>query len=131
MRILIVSALMLISAIAVANHNRGHVDVKIGDLSEKGQYGQQVFNQNCAACHGVNAQGTQSGPPLIHSIYNPGHHSNEAFYRAIKNGVQQHHWPYGNMPSQPQVGFMEMTALLVFIRETQKYNGIKTQEHKM
>ena len=125
------SLLWLISPVLQADHFSGHVDVKVGTLSDRAQLGQTVFNNNCAACHGQNAAGTRQGPPLIHNLYNPGHHGNDAFYSAIKKGVRQHHWPYGNMPPQKQVGFFEMSALLVFIRELQEQNGIVFQEHKM
>ena len=36
--------------------------------------GREIFNENCAKCHGENAIGTNQGPPLLHNIYNPGHH---------------------------------------------------------
>ena len=36
--------------------------------------GEQVFNANCAVCHGENAAGRfGSGPPLVHKIYEPSH----------------------------------------------------------
>lgn len=116
---------------ALADHKSNHVDVVVGGLSEKAETGQLVFNQSCASCHGLNGEGSDAGPPLIHPIYNPGHHSNKAFYRAVTRGVQQHHWPFGNMPPQPQVGFSEMTYILSFIREVQTLNGIETEAHRM
>ena len=120
-----------VSISAYANHESGHVDVEVGPLTPRAAAGQVSFNQFCAACHGVNGQGTKVGPPLIHVIYNPGHHDNVSFMRAVKNGVQQHHWPYGNMPPQPQVGFSDMANIIAFIREIQEQNGIHQQEHKM
>jgi cytochrome c len=124
-------AILLFSTTSLADHNPGHVDVKIGQLSARAQFGQKVFNKNCGGCHGINGQGTQKGPPLIHDIYNPGHHPNEAFYRAVEEGVRQHHWPYGNMPPQKQVSFMDMTGILAFIREVQVENGIVKHPHVM
>ncbi|AJQ97460.1 c-type cytochrome [Gynuella sunshinyii] len=120
-----------VSMTAYADHETGHVDVKIGPLTPRAAAGQVTFNQYCAACHGVNGQGTKVGPPLIHDIYNPGHHDNASFMRAVKNGVQQHHWPYGNMPPQPQTGFTDMTNLMAFIREVQEQNGIYRKAHTM
>ena len=121
----------LISTSVVALHFDGHVDVKVGPLSPRSLAGQQVFNKKCAACHGQNGAGTRKGPPLIHDIYNPGHHGNGSFARAVTKGVQQHHWPYGNMPAQPDVGFSEMAGIVSFIRDVQKHNGIETKAHKM
>jgi mono/diheme cytochrome c family protein len=116
---------------AYAGHSKSHVNVEVGDLSAKGSKGQVVFNSNCAACHGVNAAGGAGGPPLIHSIYNPGHHSNKSFVSAVRNGVRQHHWNFGDMPPQRQVAFGDMVFLMNFIREVQEQNGIKTMAHKM
>ena len=39
--------------------------------------GALVFNNSCAICHGVDAKGGPTGPPLVHSIYSPGHHGNQ------------------------------------------------------
>lgn len=130
------TVILLLTTFTLANplyaaHNISHVDVKVGDLSVIASKGQMVFNTNCAQCHGVDAAGGVGGPPLIHNIYNPGHHANEAFIRAVRNGVRQHHWQFGDMPSQPQVAFGDMVFLLKFIREVQQQNGIKTMAHKM
>ena len=130
------TVILLLTTFTLANplyaaHNISHVDVKVGDLSVIASKGQMVFNTNCAQCHGVDAAGGVGGPPLIHNIYNPGHHANEAFIRAVRNGVRQHHWQFGDMPSQPQVAFGDMVFLLKFIREVQQQNGIKTIAHKM
>lgn len=65
------------------------------NLSQEAGKGHVAFTENCAACHGTTGQGTDQGPPLIHDIYNPGHHGDVAFYRAARFGVRAHHWPYG------------------------------------
>jgi mono/diheme cytochrome c family protein len=116
---------------ATAEHFRGHVDVTVGQLSDRAVSGQKTFNENCADCHGVNGAGTNVGPPLIHDIYNPGHHSNESFNRAVTNGVQQHHWPYGDMPPQKHIRFVDMIDILTFVREVQQQNGITYRKHRM
>jgi cytochrome c2 len=120
-----------VAASVFADHNRAHVDVQIGVLSPRAAAGQVTFNNNCAACHGVNGQGSRVGPPLIHDIYNPGHHDAASFSRAVLKGVQQHHWQFGNMPPQPQIGFSAVSNIMAFIREVQHTNGIQRQEHKM
>jgi cytochrome c2 len=115
---------ILIAPTIAADDKPNHVDVVVEGLSEKAQAGQRMFNQTCASCHGLNAEGSEAGPPLIHSIYNAGHHSNKAFYRAVTQGSQQHHWSFGDMPPQPTVGFTQMTFILAFIREVQLINDI-------
>lgn len=107
------------------------VTVKVPELSPLAQKGKIAFDQVCVACHGVNASGTDKGPPFINEIYNPGHHSDEAFFMAAKYGVRQHHWPYGNMPPQPQVSEEDVTAIVQYVRELQRANGIKYKRHMM
>ncbi|MFT5721325.1 MAG: mono/diheme cytochrome c family protein [Motiliproteus sp.] len=131
-RVVLLALISTLSAAPVwAEHFNGHVDVNVGALSSRAAAGQQVFNKECGSCHGLNGAGTREGPPLIHDIYNPGHHGNRSFSSAVTRGVQQHHWPYGNMPAQPDVGFSDMAGIVAFIREVQKHNGIVKKAHKM
>ena len=107
------------------------IAVKVPELSAQAGRGKIAFDANCAACHGANAAGTGNGPPLVHNIYNPGHHADEAFFRAAKYGVRAHHWPYGNMPPQPQVSPNQVTAIVRYVRELQAANGIGDRPHQM
>ena len=93
--------------------------------------GRILFQRNCAACHGENAAGTGRGPPLVHDLYNPGHHSDDAFVAAAQMGVRSHHWPYGNMPPQTQVSEAQVRAIARYVRELQAANGIATRPHNM
>lgn len=86
--------------------------------------GKEYFENDCAACHGQNGIGTENGPPLVHKIYEPGHHSDQSFYRAVSVGVRQHHWSFGNMPARPDVSQDEVTAIIKYVRELQRANGI-------
>lgn len=107
------------------------VDVKVPDLSTLALGGKTAFEANCAACHGLNAAGTEKGPPLVHDIYNPGHHADGAFFLAAKLGVRQHHWPYGDMPPQHQVTEPQVAAIVQYVRELQVANGIGYRPHRM
>jgi mono/diheme cytochrome c family protein len=106
-------------------------EIMVPSLSEPAQRGQVAFNANCAGCHGANGAGSDKGPPLIHDIYNPGHHGDVAFVRAARLGTRQHHWPYGDMPAQPQVSDREIEAIIYFVREVQRANGIVYKPHNM
>jgi cytochrome c2 len=86
--------------------------------------GKLLFLENCAVCHGVDVKGTETGPPLIHKVYHPGHHADGAFYLAVKFGVRQHHWKFGNMPPVKGVDQNMTTAIIKFIRHLQKEAGI-------
>lgn len=107
------------------------VDVRVPDLSGAAQAGKAAYDANCAQCHGPNASGTDQGPPLIHDIYNPGHHADGAFLVAAKRGVRRHHWPYGDMPAQPQVSDSQIAAIVKYVRELQVANGITYKPHRM
>lgn len=104
---------------------RPTVEVKLpSSYSAAAQDGMILFNRECAECHGENAAGTESGPPLVHRIYEPGHHGDAAFYVAARNGVRAHHWNFGNMPPRPDVTEPEMAAIVTYVRELQQANGI-------
>ncbi len=107
------------------------VAVAVPQLSEIALKGKQAFDSVCADCHGANAAGTDKGPPLVHDIYNPGHHPDEAFLVAARFGVRQHHWPYGNMPAQPQMSQDEVVTIIKYVRELQAANGITYRPHTM
>ena len=100
------------------------VAVVVPDLSENARTGEQVFNANCALCHGPNASGTGLGPPLVHKIYEPGHHQDFSIQSAVRNGVPAHHWQFGNMLPVPTVADEDIPNIICYIRELQRANGI-------
>ena len=94
-------------------------------LSAEGRACQQGFAENCATCHGINAEGKAGlAPPLVHKIYEPGHHSDMAFVMAARSGVRAHHWPFGEMAPVPEVTDVELAPIIRFVREVQVANGI-------
>jgi cytochrome c len=111
---------------AISLENGALVDVRLPEaLSQNASMGKLGYDAKCVACHGVNAAG-QAGvaPPLIHIIYEPSHHGDEAFQRAAAMGVQGHHWPFGNMPPVEGVTRADVTTIIAYIRELQRANGI-------
>lgn len=107
------------------------VEVAEPELSALAAKGKSLFEATCATCHGMSASGTDKGPPLVHDIYNPGHHADLAFFSAAKFGVRQHHWRYGDMPPQPQVSEDQVAAIVRYVREVQVANGIRYRPHHM
>lgn len=107
------------------------VAVTVPELSAVAARGKAAFDANCAQCHGPNGIGSEQGPPLVHDIYNPGHHGDAAFFFAVAQGVRQHHWPYGDMPPQPQVSERQTAAIVRYVRELQEANGITYRPHRM
>ena len=89
------------------------------------QTGETTFNTNCAACHGKQAVGTDHGPPLVHKVYEPNHHGDQAFQRAAANGVQAHHWQFGNMPKIEAVTPADVDQVVKYVRWLQRQAGIQ------
>lgn len=87
--------------------------------------GRALYAKNCSSCHGLMMNGTLQGPPLNHKIYEPGHHADLAFYRAVKEGSSAHHWTFGDMPAQPQVAPTEVAHIIAYVRERQQRSGIR------
>lgn len=88
--------------------------------------GMKTFQNKCSACHGKWGEGVaDKGPPLVHRFYEPSHHGDEAFYRAVKNGTKQHHWKFGDMPPVPDISRKQTSNIVRFIRWWQQQHGIK------
>jgi len=87
--------------------------------------GARIFAAKCAGCHGPEASGSDKGPPLVHRIYEPGHHGDDAFFRAVLQGVRAHHWPFGDMPPVPGVTTEQIGHIVGYVRMLQAKAGIK------
>ena len=97
-----------------------------GSLSARAQTGRKIYDANCASCHGRNAAGQVGvAPPLVHIIYEPGHHGDESFQRAVARGVRAHHWRFGNMPPVEGLTRRDAAAVIAYVRELQRANGIR------
>lgn len=98
--------------------------IKDPTLTAIAKQGKLVFDKFCAQCHGVDAAGTDKGPPLVHKIYEPSHHGDGSFVRAIKQGVRPHHWQFGAMPPAEGLPDDFIPFVIQYVREMQKANGI-------
>ncbi|MDE4176670.1 c-type cytochrome [Phaeobacter sp. PT47_59] len=102
------------------------VTVQVPPLQGNAVIGQQIFAKRCSACHGENAAGKEgAGPPLIHVIYEPNHHADEAFQRAVAMGVRSHHWRFGDMPPVEGLTRGDVAMVTAYIRDVQRANGIQ------
>ena len=101
------------------------VAVQVPAIEGNAAIGKRIFDSACAACHGADAAGTTGiAPPLVHKIYEPSHHGDEAFQRAAANGVKAHHWKFGDMPPVSGLTRGDVTMIITYIRELQRANGI-------
>lgn len=95
-------------------------------LSARALAGQKTWEAHCASCHGRNAAGQEGlAPPLVHIIYEPGHHGDESFQRAVALGVRAHHWPFGDMPPVEGLSRSDVAEIIAYVRELQRANGIR------
>jgi hypothetical protein len=76
----------------IRNQPEDQRELVVPDLSAEAKMGEVAFANYCVECHGKNAAGSDKGPPLVHQIYRPSHHSDFSFVRAMTVGVPQHHW---------------------------------------
>ena len=102
------------------------VEVSLPDsFTSNAQSGKRVYETNCATCHGENAVGQEGvAPPLVHKIYEPSHHGDESFQRAVALGVRAHHWPFGDMPPVERLTRADVAMIVAYVRELQVANGI-------
>ncbi len=119
-----VAAAVLVFMVSGSRKPDHVVDVAVPELSATAAGGESLFIENCAACHGENAAGTASGPPLIHKYYEPSHHGDGAFHAAVMQGVRAHHWRFGNMPPVDGLEEQDVGSIIAYVREVQRANGI-------
>ena len=86
--------------------------------------GQETYEAICAACHGSDLRGTNSGPPFLDVVYAPNHHGDESFQRAVAVGVPQHHWNFGSMPAIGGLNRDDVAAVVAYVRAQQIDAGI-------
>lgn len=100
--------------------------VIVPELGADERAGEAAYNARCASCHGVNAAGQDGiAPPLVHRIYEPGHHGDQAFLVAAQLGVRAHHWRFGDMPPVEGITEAEVVGIVTYVRALQRANGIE------
>ena len=82
-------------------------------ISELGLLGKNIFELKYQPCHGINAAGRhEMGPPLVHKIYEPSHHSDQSFFRAVALGVKSQHWRFGTMAAVEDLTKSDIQAII-------------------
>ena len=119
---LTVAALAAAGAVACGGTESG--GAASGQNGSAFRQGESLFTTNCSICHGAVGEGTQTGPPLVHAIYNPNHHPDFSFHNAVNNGVPQHHWVFGDMAPRPGLDEGDVNNIICYIRQLQVNEGI-------
>ncbi len=117
--------LLLLDVLVACDVSQSKPPMAAGPLPAEFQAGQTEFIANCSACHGVEATGTDRGPPLVHKIYEPNHHGDLAFQRAVAYGVKAHHWQFENMPKIEGVTSEAVDQIVGYVRWLQRQAGIQ------
>lgn len=116
----------------------GTVIVLVGSCSDSGSptaqapsaagegEGAELYAARCASCHGADLRGTDRGPSHLSIVYEPGHHSDDAFRSAIRNGSPQHHWDFGAMPPVEGLTDDEVDSVIEFVRTEQERRGFES-----
>lgn len=89
-------------------------------FSQLGIAGLRLFQEKCSGCHGTHGVGSSRGPALIDKSYFRASFSKQAFHYAVKHGVRQQKWSFGDMPAFPNLKFNQIERLERYLREVQK-----------
>ena len=87
--------------------------------------GKISYQSSCMRCHGENLLGTAKGPSLLDDVYKSSHHADLSFYFAVKSGVKQHHWKFGDMPVVVGVAPERVSDIVAYVRQQQKLSNIQ------
>lgn len=87
--------------------------------------GAEVYAQSCASCHGADLRGTDEGPSHLSIVYEPNHHTDDAFRNAIANGAPQHHWNFGDMEAVEGLNGDDVEAVIAYVRAEQERQGFE------
>lgn len=85
--------------------------------------GADLYQSNCASCHGADLQGTDKGPSHLSIVYEPNHHGDDAFRSAILHGARQHHWNFGDMAAVTGLDNDEIDDVIAYVRSEQERQG--------
>jgi mono/diheme cytochrome c family protein len=86
--------------------------------------GEELFEANCATCHGQDLRGSFVGPPLLHEIYAPDQLADDDIRAAVANGVPPTNWDFSGMPPFPNLDTDDVEALIAYIRSSQRAAGL-------
>jgi mono/diheme cytochrome c family protein len=120
------ASVLAFAAVAAISGCGGQDDAG-GELAESGggAGGEELYQANCASCHGSDLRGTPKGPSHLSIVYEPGHHGDDAFRSAIANGSPQHHWTFGDMPPVEGLSSSEVDAIIAYVRDVQQREGLE------
>lgn len=91
--------------------------------TEQGR-GRALYADVCSSCHGAHGEGSEHGPPMLHPLQ-ASMHADYAFERAIREGVQPHHYQLGAMPPVEGLSPEDVDAIVAYVRWMQQVAGLR------
>lgn len=119
------SPVVLVAVLVLSACGGSDADLEAGRGASGLDRGAEVYAESCASCHGADLRGTDKGPSHLSIVYEPNHHPDESFRRAIAVGVPQHHWDFGNMPAVDGLSEDAVEAVIAFVRAEQERQGFE------
>ena len=89
-----------------------------------GGRGEAIYRANCSACHGDDLRGASTGPSLLYDIYGPDQLTDAGITDAIRNGVEEQRWNFGEMPANGALGDSQIDQIIAHIRSVQSTEGL-------
>lgn len=113
--------LVILAGTAVFSQRRGLLLTRPIDP----RLGERIFRQNCAACHGANAEGQDPAPPL-NRMGHADHHPDWELYMFIAEGKIG----FGQMPAWKQkLTEREIRAVIAYIKTLWTSDQRASQQH--
>lgn len=123
--VLFVAAALVIVALSGCTAEAERPEIaRAGQVPVQYTRGEELYNSYCATCHGERGHGTDKGPPLLHKIYHPGHHTDRSFHMAVQRGAVAHHWRFGDMPRVEGLNKSDVNEIIAYVRWLQRQAGI-------
>lgn len=98
--------------------------VRAHSIPAEQKLGRDLYTEACASCHGLYGEGSKQGPPMLHS-FQAHMHADFAFERAVREGVQPHHYRLGAMPPIEGLGPEDVEAVVGYVRWMQEAAGLR------
>ena len=122
--LLVVAALIIGPLSSCTGEAERNENPRTTEVPTQYERGQELFNANCAKCHGEGGRGTDKGPPFLNAVYHPGHHGDASFQLAVQRGARAHHWLFGNMPRIDGLNETDVNEIIAYVRWLQREAGI-------
>lgn len=116
----VVVALAAVVAVVLVATGGSDEEPAVPGSPEELAFGEEVYGQSCATCHGPEAGGGLAGPPLTHEAYEG--ITDAQIRTAIAQGKPPTLWPQfeAGMAPVPGLSASQVDAVIAYIRDVQR-----------